>query len=170
MKKCEYCPTTATTIYGDEALCERHYASLYLKTVNGKQVESVPKTLDEKKLNKKYMELLDESKTFDDFQKLAIDFKNDLSVFLQKNRRYSYVLLLFLNLSFSQSSIVAAGHENFTVGETFPVMQQDHKDKEVSLSVPKFEIPIEKPKPVTKKKTFIEKIMEFFRKLINKNK
>ena len=49
-----------------------------------------------------------------------------------------------------QSAIVASGHATYTVGEVFPIMQQDAK-KEVSLSVQKFEIPIEKPKPVVKK-------------------
>jgi len=63
-----------------------------------------------------------------------------------------------------QSSIIAGGKENFTIGETFPLMQQvDTIVQEVSLSVPKFEIPIEQPKPIVKKKlTFWQIILKLF--------
>ena len=63
-----------------------------------------------------------------------------------------------------QSSIIAGGKENFTIGETFPIMQQvDTIVQEGTLSVPKFEIPIEHPKPIAKKKlTFWQIILKIF--------
>ena len=63
-----------------------------------------------------------------------------------------------------QSSIVAAGKENFTIGETFPLMQQfDTIVQEGTLSVPKFEIPIDPPKPIVKKKlNFWQMILKLF--------
>jgi len=58
-----------------------------------------------------------------------------------------------------QSSIVASGCATYTVGETFPIMQQIEKEKSVSLSAPKFEqIPIIK----TKKLTFWQKLLKLF--------
>lgn len=62
------------------------------------------------------------------------------------------ILLLFTTVCFGQSSIVASGNSNVTIGEVFPIMQQIQEEKEVSLGTPKFEIPIEKPKPIVKKK------------------
>ena len=58
------------------------------------------------------------------------------------------------SIAFSQSSIVAAGNANETFGETFPIMQ-----KEVTLNVPKYEIPIEPPKPIVKKQSLWQKII-----------
>jgi len=67
---------------------------------------------------------------------------------------------------FSQNGIVASGHENYTVGETFPIMQTDMKQKEVVLSVPKYEIPIEPPKPIAdKKKSLWQKIVLIIKNL-----
>ena len=84
------------------------------------------------------------------------------------------ILLLFTTILFSQNSIVTAGNENYTIGETFPIMQQvDTIINEVSLGTPTFELPEPpKPKPIIKKKpkSFFEKIIEFFKNLINKNK
>jgi len=49
-----------------------------------------------------------------------------------------------------QSAIIASGSATYTVGETFPIMQQVEKEKSVSLSVPKFEtVPIVKKKKLT---------------------
>ena len=131
----------------------------------------VPKTVPEKKLKTKYNKLLKQMETFEELQQLANDFKADLKVFLQKNRKYSFMILFFVNVSFGQNSIVAAANENETFGEVFPIMQQvDTIVDEVSLGVPKYEI--ETPKSIIKKKpkSFFEKIIEFFKSLINKNK
>lgn len=80
------------------------------------------------------------------------------------------ILLLFTTILFAQESIVAAGNESETIGEVFPIMQQVDTIIQVSLGVPKYEF--EQPKPIIKKKTksFFEKIIEFFKSLINKNK
>lgn len=77
------------------------------------------------------------------------------------------ILILFTTLSFSQSSIVASGNKAYTVGETFPIMQQIDTIVEVSLSVPKFEVPEQptaKPEPV-KKKSLFQIIIEFIKNL-----
>jgi len=60
------------------------------------------------------------------------------------------ILLLAFNIGYCQSSIIAAGNQTETIGEVFPIMQQDLKEKEISLGIPKFEVPIEKP--IIKKK------------------
>jgi len=71
------------------------------------------------------------------------------------------ILILFTALTFAQSSIVASGNETYTIGEVFPIMQQVDTIVEVSLSVPKFETPIEAPKPVVKKKlTWWQKLLK----------
>jgi len=58
-----------------------------------------------------------------------------------------------------QSAIIASGSATYTVGETFPIMQQIEKEKAVSLSVPKFEtVPIVKKK----KLTFWQKLLKLF--------
>jgi len=58
-----------------------------------------------------------------------------------------------------QSAIIASGSATYTVGETFPIMQQIEKEKSVSLSVPKFETaPIVK----NKKLTFWQKLLKLF--------
>lgn len=78
------------------------------------------------------------------------------------------LLLLFTTILFSQNSIVTAGNENYTIGETFPIMQQIDTVIDVSLSVPKYEIPAEQPKlKPAKKKSFIEKLLEFIKQLFN---
>jgi len=78
----------------------------------------------------------------------------------------SLVILLFCLSIQAQEIIVASGTSDYTVGETFPVMQQDLKQKEVSLSVPKYEYPIESPKPIVeKKKSLWQKIIEAFKKV-----
>ena len=93
--------------------------------------------------------------------------------FLKHSPRYRKIaiLLLFTSLSFGQSSIVAAGNETHTIGETFPIMQQVDTLVQVSLSVPKWDVPIEAPKPKPiKKKSLFEKLMDFIKNLINKQK
>jgi len=65
----------------------------------------VPKTGLEKKLRTKYNKLLKQMDTFDELQQLANDFKADLAVFLQKNRRYSFMILFFVNVSFGQTYV-----------------------------------------------------------------
>lgn len=80
------------------------------------------------------------------------------------------IVFLFTTLSYSQSGIVASGHDNYTVGAGLVELQIE-VEKEVTLSIPKFEIPIEPEKPkAIKKKSFLEKIIEFIKKLITKNK
>lgn len=56
-----------------------------------------------------------------------------------------------------QSSIVASGCANYTVGEVFHIMQQDLKQKEISLSVPTYTI--EQPKPIVQKRSFWQKLI-----------
>ena len=73
-------------------------------------------------------------------------------------------IILFTSLSYGQSSIVAAGSENITIGEVFPIMQQNLKEKDVSLGVPKFEIPIEKPKQI-KKISWLGRLILIIKKL-----
>ena len=77
------------------------------------------------------------------------------------------VVVLLISVScFGQTSIVSAGNQNETFGEVFPLMQQlDTIESGVSLSVPKFEV--EQPKPIIKKKpkSFLEKLIEFFKNL-----
>lgn len=73
------------------------------------------------------------------------------------------VIFLFVNLSYGQSAIVVGGNYTETFGETFPIMQSVDTIVEVSLGVPNFEIPIEKPKPIAKKKlTFWKMIKRIF--------
>ena len=81
------------------------------------------------------------------------------------------ILILFTNFSIAQNSIVSGGNTNETFGENITRMQTfDTIVNEVSLGVPSYEFP--KPKPIIKKKpkSFFEKIIEFFKSLINKNK
>jgi len=71
------------------------------------------------------------------------------------------ILLILFNISYCQSSIVASGSSNITIGEIFPIMQTIEEEKEVTLSTPKFEIPIEAPKPIVKKKlTWWQKLLK----------
>lgn len=63
--------------------------------------------------------------------------------------------------TYTQIAIIAASSPSETIGEVFPIMQTIVK-KDVSLSVPKFEVPIERPKQ--KQPTFWQKL-----KLIIKN-
>ena len=73
------------------------------------------------------------------------------------------ILLLFVNISIAQSSIVAAGNQTETIGETFPIMQQvDTIVVEVSLGVPKYEYPEIKITP-KKKVSFLQSIINFLK-------
>jgi len=65
---------------------------------------------------------------------------------------------------------VASGNESYTVGETFTVMQTVTNEVEISLGIHTFQLPKAEPKPTIKKKGIFEKIMDFIKKLINKNK
>jgi len=75
--------------------------------------------------------------------------------------RYSTFILLNINHTgvIAQNSIIAAGNQAETIGEVFPIMQQDLKEKEISLGVPKFEVPIEKP-VVVKKLNWWQKLLK----------
>jgi len=78
-------------------------------------------------------------------------------------------VLLLSSISNAQESIVASATNDYTIGETFPIMQSDMKPKEVPLNVPKYEIPIPEPKPVTtKKKNFFQKLIEAIIKIFKK--
>jgi len=82
---------------------------------------------------------------------------------------YTLITMLLVTVMFSQENIVASGTKDYTIGETFPIMQQDYKPKEVSLSVPKYEIPVTEPKPVTTKpKNFFQKLIEAIIKIFKK--
>ena len=74
--------------------------------------------------------------------------------------RVFLILLLFTLFSYGQSSIIVAGNRTETIGEVFPIMQQDTKNY-VPLSVPKFEVPIEKP-IIKKKLSFWQRILKMF--------
>jgi hypothetical protein len=74
------------------------------------------------------------------------------------------LFLLFINLSYCQSSIIASGSKEYTIGETFPIMQQVEKIEE-TLGVPKFELPEPSVKPIAKKKTLLEKIIDLLKKI-----
>jgi len=89
------------------------------------------------------------------------EYKNDL-LSLKLNPVKTAIFLLFTSFCFSQTAFISAGKENFTIGETFPIMQQcDTVINEVSLSVPKYTI--ETPKPIViKKLTFWQKLLKLF--------
>ena len=61
---------------------------------------------------------------------------------------------------YAQIAIIAASSPTETIGEVFPIMQTIQKES-VSLSVPKFELPIEK-QTVKKKLSFWQKILKMF--------
>lgn len=77
-------------------------------------------------------------------------------------------ILLFTTILLGQNSIVASGSSNITIGEVFPIMQTIEEENEVTLSTPKFEIPIEQPKIVKKKLTIFDKIINLIKKLFKK--
>ena len=76
-----------------------------------------------------------------------------------------FIILLLTSISFGQSSIVAAGHNSYTIGEVIPVMQQVDTLIQVSLGVPKYEIPVEPKKPIVKKISWIEKLILIIKNL-----
>jgi len=86
------------------------------------------------------------------------------------NGYYTLLAMLLVTVMFSQESIVASGTDCYTIGEIFPIMQSDIKQKEVSLSIPKYEIPIPEPKPsvIKKKKNFFQKLIEVLIKIFKK--
>ena len=61
---------------------------------------------------------------------------------------------------YAQIAIIAASSPTETIGEVFPIMQQDSKNY-VPLNVPKYEVTIEKP-IVKKKLTFWQRILKIF--------
>jgi hypothetical protein len=75
-------------------------------------------------------------------------------------RQHLIVFILFTNIAFAQEVIIPAGNPNESFGQVFPIMQSDMSDVEVSLSIPKFEMPIEKPKPIKKKLTWWQKLLK----------
>jgi len=71
---CQYCPDKATTSHNEEYLCERHYDVLYQKELKVLQLMEVPKTRLEKRLNKKYMKLMEGEIT----PEIVEEFKKDV--------------------------------------------------------------------------------------------
>ena len=71
---CQYCPDKATTSHNEEYLCERHYDALYQKELKVIQLMEVPKTRLEKRLNKKYMKLIQGEIT----PEIVEEFKKDV--------------------------------------------------------------------------------------------
>ncbi len=120
-------------------------------------VETPQKSIQEEKLFLKWKPIL---KRMQISQKLIEKYKKDLLTLKL------IMLLLFTTLSFSQSVIVPAGTKDFTLGEVFPLMQQlDTIEKEVSLGVPSFEVPVPPKKEPIKKKSLFQKILEAIRNL-----
>jgi hypothetical protein len=79
-------------------------------------------------------------------------------------RQHLIVFILFVNIALGQSSIVAAGNETYTIGETFPIMQSvDTIVEEVSLGVPKWEVPTEIKTTPKKKVSFLQSIINFLK-------
>jgi len=75
-------------------------------------------------------------------------------------------IILSVSISNAQESIVASGTKDYTIGETFPIMQSDMKPKEVSLSIPKYEYPVEPPNTIdVKKKNFWQKLIIILKNL-----
>jgi len=137
----------------------------------------VLKTRKEKELFKKYKSLLDNATDYIEHYVLALQFKEDLVKLLRVNKKYRHIALIcvfFLlksTLSFSQSNIVTAGGDienySYTVGNNLVELQIPVIEEAV-LSIPKFETPVEQPKkPVSKKKSLFEKIIDFIKKLIS---
>jgi len=63
-----------------------------------------------------------------------------------------HLIILFSTVIFAQSNTVASGHDNYTVGSQLVELQIPVVKKDPVLSVPKYEIPIEPPKPIVEKK------------------
>jgi len=129
------------------------------------EIEVPPKTNQEELLFLKWKPIL---RRFHISPEIIEEYKNDLLSLKLNPVKTAIILLLFTSLSFSQSNFIAAGKENFTVGETFPIMQQVDTIIEVNLGVPKFELPEPpKPKPI-KKQSFFDKIIALFKSLFKK--
>jgi hypothetical protein len=137
-----------------------------------KQLKEVPKSDEEIMLYNKYNPLLLLAEDFAILQAVAHEFRKDLAKCVVSSI-YKKIVLLFLFTVYAsaQSGVVTSGNENFTIGETFPIMQtvvsKSSKDtiKPPSLSVPKFDKPI-KPKIKNKISTF-DKIINFLKIIFN---
>jgi hypothetical protein len=72
------------------------------------------------------------------------------------------ILLLFVNFSIAQNSIVAAGNQSETFVEAFPIMQQLDTIvvEEVSLRVPKYEYSTEIKITSKKKVSFLQVLQQ----------
>lgn len=99
------------------------------------------------------------------------NFKRDVRIL----KKSSLIILFSFGVN-AQSGIVAAGNTqnniSYTIGSQLVELQIPIVE-EVTLGVPKFEVPEQpRPKPIIKKKpkSFFEKLIEFFKNLINKNK
>lgn len=90
MKKCEYCESESTTVYGRELLCERHYNILYSKKDKVKQLLEVPKIKREEQLNKRYMTVLKNIEFFkkQELDEILLEFKRDVKMIKNLNKLY----------------------------------------------------------------------------------
>ncbi len=120
-------------------------------------------------LRKHYLSLLKRDFVLKDTVKR---FTRDLETIKYCPRTIAIILLLCTTILSAQGGVVVAGktqnNVSYTIGAGLVELQIPVIEEEVSLGVPKFEIPIEKPKPIIKKKSFIEKLIDFFKKLIKK--
>jgi len=79
------------------------------------------------------------------------------------------LVMLFSQQSKAQNSIVSGGNSIETFGENITRIQTFDTVVQVNLNNPKWEYPTETPKPI-KKKSLFEKILDFIKQLINKQK
>ena len=76
-------------------------------------------------------------------------------------KRAGFAVMMVVSFGINaQSGIVAAGNNTETIGEVFPIMQQMDTLIQASLGIPKFEIPIEQPKPIVKKENWLIKLLK----------
>lgn len=139
-----------------------------------KKQRPLPESEEGKKIRRKYLRALDRCVFFEDYQELAVKFKEDLKVFFVNERKLqcTLMLLLALNLNAQEGVIVAAGNGSgvsYTIGNNLVELQIPIVEDEVSLGVPKFEIekPVQIVKP-NKKLTIFDKIKILIKKLFKK--
>jgi len=86
--ECTYCFETATKIHNSEELCDRHFKILCPEQSKTNQLQEVPKSYREKRLNKRYTKRLTNCKNDEEFQQIIIDFKADLAIVEKQSRYY----------------------------------------------------------------------------------
>jgi len=91
MTKCKHCLKIAYCVFNNDFLCEHHYKKLYLNVNNKTPIRLVPKTHLESKLKIKYMKLMKNYITNDEFSKMLENFKIDVEIIKKENKIYSKV-------------------------------------------------------------------------------